>query len=249
MAGRAWQEGEIVYLSDVPDNYIRITSGLGHANPTSLLMVPLKINDQIFGVVEMASFQEFKDFEKEFVQNIAATIASSISSVKINARTQRLLEESQQMTEQLRAQEEEMRQNMEELQTTQEEMERGQWEVQSTMKVIHEAMAVIEFDKDGTILKANENYLSLVGYCADEIVGESHRILLPKHDRDGELYRNFWKELSDGKDNRGEFKRVTKSGQEIWLQASYSPVRNKAGMVAKVMKLAYDITPYKIPAS
>jgi transcriptional regulator with GAF, ATPase, and Fis domain len=94
LAGQAWQEGDIIYLTDVPQNYVRITSGLGDANPTSVLIVPLKVNDQIFGVVEIASFGDIKDFEMEFVQKIAESIASTISSVKINARTQRLLEES-----------------------------------------------------------------------------------------------------------------------------------------------------------
>src|SRR6187431_3205737 len=93
LAGQSWQEGDTVYLTDVPQDYIKITSGLGDANPTSVLIVPLKVNDQIFGVVEIASFSLFKDFEIEFVQKIAESIASTISSVKINARTQRLLEE------------------------------------------------------------------------------------------------------------------------------------------------------------
>jgi transcriptional regulator with GAF, ATPase, and Fis domain len=118
LAGQSWQEGDLIYLTEVPQNYIRITSGLGDANPTSVLIVPLKVKRQIFGVVEIASFGQFQDFEIEFVQKIAESIASTISSVKINARTQRLLEESQEMTEQMRAQEEEMRQNMEELQAT-----------------------------------------------------------------------------------------------------------------------------------
>lgn len=124
LAGQAWQEGDSIYLTEVPQNYIRITSGLGDANPSSVLITPLKLNDQVFGVVEVASFTVFQDFEIDFVKKMAESIASTISSVKVNARTQRLLEESQEMTEQMRAQEEEMRQNMEELQATQEEMAR-----------------------------------------------------------------------------------------------------------------------------
>ena len=245
LAGQAWQEGDLIYLTEVPQNYIKITSGLGDANPTSVLIVPLKVNEQIFGVVEIASFGQFQDFEMEFVQKIAESIASTISSVKINARTQRLLEESQEMTEQMRAQEEEMRQNMEELQATQEEMQRGQAESESTMRVINDAMAVIEFEPDGTIIKANQNFLDLMGYRQDEIAGEHHRIFVSKEDRLSDGYSNFWRDLANGRANKGEFKRINKKGEIVWLKASYSPVKDKSGNVSRIMKVAYDITSLK----
>ncbi len=245
LTGQAWQEGDIIYLTEVPQNYIRITSGLGDANPASVLIVPLKVDTQIFGVMEIASFDVFRDYEIEFVQKIAESIASTISSVKVNARTKRLLEESQEMTEQMRAQEEEMRQNMEELQATQEEMERGQMEAQGTMKLINDAMAVIEFDTEGIILKVNDNFLTLMGYKETEVVGESHSILVPKGEHNGEAYRIFWKNLSEGKTHTGEFRRITKNGEEVWLKASYAPIKNNAGEVSRVMKIAYDITSLK----
>ncbi|MCZ8353578.1 MAG: GAF domain-containing protein [Cyclobacteriaceae bacterium] len=140
LAGQAWQEGDSIYLTDVPQNYIKITSGLGDANPSCVLITPLKVNDQVFGVVELASFNVLQDFEVEFVKKIAESIASTISSVKVNARTQRLLEESQEMTEQMRAQEEEMRQNMEELQATQEEMARKEKDM---LKQISELKSIV----------------------------------------------------------------------------------------------------------
>ncbi|HEU5291470.1 MAG TPA: PAS domain S-box protein [Cyclobacteriaceae bacterium] len=242
LAGQAWQEGDLIYLTEVPQNYIRITSGLGDANPTSVLIVPLKLNEQIFGVVEMASFGQFHDFEMEFVQKIAESIASTISSVKVNARTQRLLEESQEMTEQMRAQEEEMRQNMEELQATQEEMNRGQAESESTMRVINDAMAVVEFDPDGNILKVNSNFLDLMGYKQDEIVGEHHRVFVGKDERNSDSYKNFWRDLASGRTNRGDFKHINKKGEDVWLRASYSPIKDKSGNVVRVMNVAYDIT-------
>lgn len=141
LAGQAWQEGDSIYLTDVPQNYIKITSGLGDANPSCVLITPLKVNDQVFGVVELASFNVLQDFEVEFVKKIAESIASTISSVKVNARTQRLLEESQEMTEQMRAQEEEMRQNMEELQATQEEMARKEKDM---LKQISELKSMVK---------------------------------------------------------------------------------------------------------
>jgi PAS domain S-box-containing protein len=245
LAGQCWQEMDTIFLTDVPQNYVRITSGLGDANPSCILIVPLKVNDQIFGVVELASFNILKDYEVEFVQKIAESIASTISSVKINARTQRLLEESQEMTEQMRAQEEEMRQNMEELQATQEEMQRGQSESEGTMRVIDESMAVAEFDVDGNVLKANHNFLDLMGYKQEEVVGEHHRIFITKDERGSEAYRNFWRDLAGGRINRGEFKLIGKKGDEIWMKATYSPIRNKTGAIVKVLEIGYDITSLK----
>ncbi len=128
LTGQVWQEGQYVYLTEVPSNYITITSGLGEANPRSILIVPLKVNDRVYGVLELASFYEFADFEIEFIEKMAESIASTLSSAKVNIRTQKLLQESTILTEQMRSQEEEMRQNMEELMATQEEMERKQHE-------------------------------------------------------------------------------------------------------------------------
>ncbi|SKC61029.1 GAF domain-containing protein [Ohtaekwangia koreensis] len=241
LAGQAWQEGDTVYLTEVPQNYVRIVSGLGDANPTSVLIVPLKVNDQIFGVVEIASFIEFQDFEIEFVQKIAESIASTISSVKVNARTQRLLEESQEMTEQMRAQEEEMRQNMEELQATQEEMQRSQAETESTLNAIHGSLAVAEYNTDGSIMKINSNFLEIFGYTQDEILGEHHRILTTKEEKNSDEYRQFWRDLSAGYPKKGTHKRINRKGEIITIRSSFSPIKSRSGEVVKIMEIAYEL--------
>jgi len=241
LAGQAWQEGDIVYLTEVPQNYIKITSGLGDANPNSVIIVPLKVNDQVFGVVEIASFSDFQDFEKEFVQKVAESIASTISSVKINARTQRLLEESQEMTEQMRAQEEEMRQNMEELQATQEEMQRSQAETESTMLAIHGSLSIADYDTEGKIGKINSNYLDMMVYTQDEVLGEHHRIFATKEEKSSEEYRQFWKDLANGFPKKGTFNRMTRKGDVIKVRSSFSAVKNKTGEVVKIMEIAYEV--------
>ncbi len=124
LVGQCWQEGEPIYLTDVPAKYITITSGLGKATPTSILIVPLKVNENIYGIVEVASFKVFRPHEKEFIGKVCENIAAAISAAKITDRTKRLLIQTQQQTEEMRAQEEEMRQNMEELTAIQEEMGR-----------------------------------------------------------------------------------------------------------------------------
>lgn len=241
LAGQAWQEGDTVYLTEVPQNYIRITSGLGDANPSSVLIVPLKVNDQIFGVVEIASFNLFEAYEIEFVQKIAESIASTISSVKINAKTQRLLEESQEMTEQMRAQEEEMRQNMEELQATQEEMQRSTSETESTMLAVNSTLAVAEYGMDGIMAKMNGNFLEIYGYSQEDILGEHHRILVAKEEKASEEYRQFWKDLSNGYPKKGVFKRINRKGEVISVFSNFSPIRNRAGETVKIMEITYQL--------
>lgn len=245
LAGQVWQEKEKVYITDVPDNYIKITSGLGDANPKSILIVPLMVNEEIYGVVEIASFKEFEDFEIDFVEKIAESIASTVSSVKINAKTQKLLEESQEMTEQMRSQEEEMRQNMEELQATQEEMQRGQSESESTMEAVNDAISVVELDADGIILNANNNFLDMMGYSKDEIVGEHDRIFVSRDERASEEYKQLWKDLNLGLSQKGEYKRMTKGGETKYLIGNYTVVRGRDGQVSKIMKFAFDITRFK----
>jgi PAS domain-containing protein len=134
LVGQVWQEADLVYITDIPNDFVTITSGLGAANPSYLLLVPLTVNEETFGVIEIASFKQILPYEIEFVRKLAESIASSLASAKINERTKILLEQSQSQTEQMRAQEEEMRQNMEEMQATQEEMERKELEMQQMVQ-------------------------------------------------------------------------------------------------------------------
>ena len=128
MVGQCFLEGEMTHLNCVPDDFAKITSGLGEASPNSVLVIPIKLNDKMYGVIELLSFGKFQLHEIEFLQKAAESIASVISTAKINDRTRVLLEQAQQQAEELRSQEEEMRQNMEELAATQEEMSRKERE-------------------------------------------------------------------------------------------------------------------------
>ncbi|WP_245558383.1 PAS domain S-box protein [Fulvivirga imtechensis] len=244
LAGQVWQEMDTIYLTEVPDNYIRITSGLGDSNPKSILIVPLKVNEEIYGVVEIASFKPFAEHEVEFVEKMAESIASTVSSVKINAKTQKLLEESQEMTEQMRSQEEEMRQNMEELQATQEEMQRGQAEAENAMEAINQSVATVEFDPDGKIVNVNRNFLDMFGYTKEELLGEHHRIFVTKEDKASEEYKQFWRDLSSGVMKQNEYKRITKAGQTKFMKENYAPIRSRDGSISRIMLFAHDVTEY-----
>jgi GAF domain-containing protein len=122
--GQTFLEKETTYLTNLPDTFVRITSGLGDANPKSILMVPLKVDTEVYGIIELATFSAYAPHEIAFVEKLGESIASTLESVRAAQRNRQLIEQFQQQTEQMRAQEEEMRQNMEELQATQEEIAR-----------------------------------------------------------------------------------------------------------------------------
>ena len=128
LVGQCYVEKDEIYMTKVPSEYVRITSGLGEATPTSLLLVPIKNDDGIQGVIEVASFKELEPYKIDFMKRIAENLATAVNATKLNERTRALYEESQQQAEEMKAQEEEMRQNMEELQATQEEMHRKEKE-------------------------------------------------------------------------------------------------------------------------
>lgn len=115
-------------------------------------------------------------------------------------------------------------------------------EKRSFMEVIDRTQAVIEFKTDGTILKANDNFLSALGYELDEIVGHHHSMFVDPEYVKTESYAAFWKDLAAGEFFTDQFPRVTKSGDEIWIQATYAPVLAADGTVDYVIKLATDVT-------
>ena len=110
------------------------------------------------------------------------------------------------------------------------------------IEAIGKSQAVIEFNLDGTILTANDNFLHALGYSLSEIKGKHHSIFVEPADRDGAVYRAFWAALNRGEFQAGEFKRVGKSGKEVWIQASYNPILDLNGKPFKVVKYASDVT-------
>lgn len=128
LAGQCFQEKSRIYLTEVPDSYINITSGLGYAPPRNVLIVPLLNNDKVEGVIEIASFNTLEEYQMQFIEKVAESIASTISNMKINQQTTKLLSETQAQSAQMHSQEEEMRQNLEEMTAIQEEMQRKEFE-------------------------------------------------------------------------------------------------------------------------
>ncbi|WP_026791594.1 methyl-accepting chemotaxis protein [Pleomorphomonas oryzae] len=118
----------------------------------------------------------------------------------------------------------------------------GDADVHGQIAAINRAQAVISFDPNGTVIDANENFLKVLGYRLDEIVGRHHSMFVSAEERDTPAYRAFWDDLRDGQFKSDEFRRIGKGGKDVYIQATYNPIFDMAGRLIKVTKFATDIT-------
>ncbi|KAB2648157.1 MAG: PAS domain-containing protein [Verrucomicrobia bacterium] len=115
-------------------------------------------------------------------------------------------------------------------------------ELRATVDAINKVQAVIEFELDGTIITANENFLKTLGYSLSEIQGQHHRLFVEASHQNSADYKQFWANLAAGKFQKAEYKRIGKGGKEVWIQASYNPLFDADGKPYKVVKFATDCT-------
>ena len=119
-------------------------------------------------------------------------------------------------------------------------------DLQGQVAALHRAQAIIEFDLEGNILDANDNFLRTMGYPREEVVGQHHRMFVTPEERDGETYRAFWQRLGEGQHYTGQFERVAQGGRRVWIQGSYSPILDAAGRPRKIVKHATDVTAQRL---
>jgi len=241
LVGTCAAEKETIYITEIPQDYIEITSGLGDANPNVLLLVPLKTEELVLGVIEIASLKKIEPYQIEFIEKIAQNIAATIHSVRVNEKTKVLLEQSQQQAEIMAAQEEEMRQNMEELQATQEESARKGAEMEGLINALNASNYVIEYDVRGYITSVNESFLDLLGYSREQIIGTHHSDGVDMTTFEGESYNEFWNDLLAGRIKKHTTK-LRLNGLELVLLETYTPIYNEHGEISKILKISTDVT-------
>ncbi|MFW5793307.1 MAG: cache domain-containing protein [Bacteroidota bacterium] len=247
LVGACYLEKKPIYLTDIPETYTKIASGLGEENPNSLLIVPLKSNDVINGILEIASFNKFEEYQIEFIEKVAESIASTISNAKIAARTTQLLEQSQHQAEEMKAQEEEMRQNMEELAATQEEMGRKTNEMEGVFNALNVSSYIAEYDLSGKVINISNSFLKLLNITEEQALNSHHSKDMDFSDEQKQNYDDFWNDLINGKTQRQTVK-LNVNGKTYYLAETYTPIYDEEGNPVKIFKIANDITEAKIQA-
>jgi PAS domain S-box-containing protein len=257
LVGQCYLEAQTIYMAKVPNNYMSITSGLGGANPSSLLVIPLKTNDKIEGVLELASLKPFQPHEIEFLEKLAELLASSIVTVRTAERTNKLLRTSQEQAEEMRAQEEEMRQNMEELEATQEQMNRTMTEMgvlkENLEKEKYLLDALMDNIPDAIYFKDSKSkFIRVSKYLASHFSG-SVEDLIGKSDFDfqdraraQQAYDDEMNIMATRKPKIDYIeKEVMTDGTEHWVSTTKMPLINRKGEVVGTFGISRDVTRLK----
>ena len=249
LVGECIRDQDLLYITDIPEDYITITSGLGTSNPRNIIICPLKTNEATIGAVEIASFELMDNFKKELIAKVCESLASTIVTVQNNRKNLDLLDQAEHIEQTLREKENILMQNAEELTATQEELNRRLLEIQveanlnkNILEAINKSNAMVEFDMNGHILDANDLYLNFMGYKKEELLGKTEAILLTKDDAASQNLAMLWSSLSQGQFNSGQFKRCSKSGEEVWVEASFNPILDIEGKPMKVLMFAQFIS-------
>ena len=241
LVGACAAERDVILLTEIPDDYIEITSGLGDANPNCLLLVPL-INDRnVLGVIEIASLRAFEPHEVEFVKEVSKSITATLNTVQVNALTKHLFEQSKEQAERMQEQEEEMRQNFEELQATQEEAARKTYELEGLVNALNSSLYVMEYDVNGVCTSVNDAYLRTLCAKREDIIGTHHLENTSLSNMARQSYEKFWEELLAGQIKKRKTRIKIESTERVLLE-TYTAIRNEQGEVYKVLKIATDVT-------
>ncbi len=257
LIGQAYLEKETIYMTEVPQYYTEITSGLGEATPSSILIVPLKINEQVEGVIEIAAFEDFKPYQIEFVEKLAESIAATITAVKTNAKTRKLLIQSQEQAERMRLQEEEMRQKNEELETSQEELKSQKIQLETILKesktqeasltslINNTTDLIVTIDTKYDIQIFNEAFEKYYSPESDEseTVAFGVNILQFYPDNYKIAFQNDFDKALKGERFHVQRKMISKGSFFIY-DIYYSPIESETGEITGVAVYSKEVTEY-----
>ncbi len=233
LVGQAAIEQSTVLRTEIPAEYVTITSGiLGEQRPTCILVVPLITNEEVFGILEFAGFKKFDPSQVKFVEELSLILARTIYNIKVNERTRHLLEESQEMSAELKEKQEVLRQNAEEMQATQEELTRTNQrleeqieEVNRTQKrmqlLLENASEVITiYEEDETIRYISPSVETILGYVQKEMIGSRDNEKV--HPDYREIFKGLFQKMRENPDEKVtvQFEYKTIQSGYIWIEAT-----------------------------
>jgi PAS domain S-box-containing protein len=247
LIGACIAEKQSIFLNNVSESYLEIESGLGSANPGSILIVPLTTQEgTIHGALELASFKIFEKYEIDFIEKLGESIATTISNIKINRETTRLLSESREQAEILKQQEEELRKTISDMRRLQENADIQSITFRSYQDATNRALIRAEFNINGNLQFANKRFLDLFNYKSNTEIQNKHISNFIKSDDDNWFNQIIQTIINEDKHFEGLMNHVTKDGKDIWIESTYIGEKNDKGKAQKILLLGIDASLLKI---
>lgn len=241
LIGRCVKEKQIINITNLPEGYLFITSGLGEESPKNLIVVPLIFEDTVFGIIEIASFNQFGAIVLEFMNRVSERIGSSISNLQKTIKTADLLKASQEQALQLKEKEEEIENRMQALEVAQKEVELNEIETAGLIDAISHSASIVQYDMQGNIINIDDYKLSLMGYSKEELIGRNQSEFAIEATENPEWYEKFWEDLRKGITRKRTFK-MKKDNRTIIYDETYIPIMNENRTPYKVINFGLDIT-------
>lgn len=236
LVGRCAIEKKSIFLTDVPDGYLYITSGLGENKPKCILLVPLVFEDEVHGVIEIASLNMIEKYQQQFLENVAERIASTISNIKKNINSAELLEKFRQQSDALAIRQREVEQSIKNIDKSRNEVSLKEYEIDAIIDVLSQDCIIMRYDTDGRVTDIRDLTLEQTGYKSSEILGHYLKEILAMTKNDMENFDIFWNEIIQGVKQTRKFTR----GETLYRE-TFSLISDEKGRPYKVISVAVPI--------
>ncbi len=243
LIGQIWLEKEPVYMPQVPANYTEVSSGLGGAAPRAVLLMPMINNEgQVLGVLEVASLHLLQDYEIAFVKSVGEMIVSAIASIKSGEKTQGLLQEAQRISDLVQAQEDGMRHEMQSIINQRNQYGNQNQLLQTRFQDFDKSLNLMELDLTGSIFRANEPMLEVLGYEEDAIFNENISKLVGERVIQSTAFQHLWQNVLEGIAQNQQLAFYPLNGNPLHFWVHFVPLRNEKDIVTNIVAIATDIT-------
>ncbi len=238
--GTAILEKKRTYIRKLPDDYKVLVVGLGETKPQSALILPLVLNDQVQGVIELLFLKELEDYELEYFDRTTIVVAQAIKSIKINLETERLLQQTLNQAQELEKTRKLLQEHIKELEQREKALKDSQAQMQGILDAVNHTLLTVEYLTDGTFLSANELFYKKMEYSPVDLKDTNVLEIVPENSK--KELREIIKKVSKGEHISKIVQRQTKYGEKLWLYATYTPYRDPEGKITRVLFFGFDIT-------
>ncbi len=242
--GQSIKTQDFIFIKEVPDNYIMLTSGLGEAKPKALMVIPLIYNQQVHGAIEIATLNHFEEVHIQFAKRLSEIIGAALANLKSKAKTLKLLQEAQTLSEELQRKQKELLEKNQLMQQTQEKLILSQQELTAQISALNNSAIVSEAQPNGIITFVNQQFLNTYGFRKDELLGNTYQILNANYHNKA-FFKDLWDTILAGNVWKGQIKNRAKDNRFYWVDTIITPVKEANGNLLKFITVQFDITQQK----